>query len=237
MQLTLYIVTPLGMNHLQPRTETVNQQISFGFCRKGVKIHPGLFPQKPLRIRENWCRSYPLRKGFPRNCCMRETAVKNCLPFPVQVEGHEISDSLMEFFSESHEIMVVFPWKFEGSILGGPVLPRNLFGLGSIATCYSLCRSPLVFFRHGATGTPLGSESWRMWFLWGDENICGDEHSKQRHWISKNCSFTKHQKKLMKSRTNLSLGFFQIIISQLFVQRRFTNTSNLEIASRRCLEI
>ena len=159
--------------------------------------------------------SYPLRKGFPRNCCMRETAVKNCLPFPVQVEGHEISDSLMEFFSESHEIMVVFPWKFEGSILGGPVLPRNLFGLGSIATCYSLCRSPLVFFRHGATGTPLGSESWRMWFLWGDENICGDEHSKQRHWISKNCSFTKHQKKLMKSRTNLSLGFFQIIISQL----------------------
>lgn len=171
------------MNHLQPRTETVNQQISFGFCRKGVKIHPGLFPQKPLRIRENWCVPILCEKVSRETSAWERTAVKNCCHFLSRLLlVMEISDSLMEFFNESHEIMVVFPWKIWGEPPGAVLdlflcwtgtTPRNLFGLGSIATCYSLCRSPLVFFRHGATGTPLGSESWRMWFLWGDENICG----------------------------------------------------------------
>ena len=197
MQLTLYIVTPLGNEPLTASNWNCQPTNFLRLLQERCENTPGVVSPKTSKNPRKLMCSYPLRKGFPGNCCMRETAVKNCLPFPVQVEGHEISDSLMEFFSESREIMVVFPWKFEGSILGGPVLPRNLFGLGSIATCYSLCRSPLVFFRHGATGTPLGSESWRMWFLWGDENICGDEHSKQRHWISKNCSFTKHPKKMM----------------------------------------
>ena len=159
-------------------------------------------PKKPLKIRENWCVPVLCEK------VSRETAA--WVPFPVQVEGHEISDSLMEFFSESHEIMVVFPlrgasWGSPGPYQAEKTPAFFLRWTGSSrGICLALVLSQLAIacvavhwssFAMVPLGLECGSESWRMWFLWGDENICGDEHSKQRHWISKNCSFTKHPQK------------------------------------------
>lgn len=89
---------------------------------------------------------------------------------------------------------------------------RNLFGLGSVTTFHSLRHSPLVFFRHGATGTPLGSESWRMWSL-GDENIFWKWAFQTK---TSNIQIVSPSTKENNYRTNSTFGMiFLIMISQL----------------------
>lgn len=142
-------------------------------------------PQKPLKIRENWCVPILCETVSRENCCMRERLPYiNCCPVPVHVEGSwkfQIFwwNSLMNPCQRSYGSI---PMKnLRGASWGqtattntghffcvGPGRPRGI--------CLALVLSQLAIacvavhwssFAMVPLGLSFGSESWRMWFLLG----------------------------------------------------------------------
>lgn len=90
MQLTLYIVQ-LSTNKLR-------------LLQESYENTPGVVSPKTSKNPEKIDVFLSFAKRFPgKTAALERDCRKKLLPFPVQVEGHEISDSLMEFFNESQK--------------------------------------------------------------------------------------------------------------------------------------